>query len=90
MRDRLIHALGFAQGLFEMNPRAMEIVIFMRSSLVSLFNVVVKIAGSLVELIAGIVLATRNTSAETAIILSVMVFLFGVFEGGLSFMRIIM
>ena len=50
---------------------------------------VVKIAGLLVELIAGIMLATRNTSGEATIVLTVIVFLFGVVEGGFSLMRLI-
>src|SRR5437762_14378553 len=87
MRDRLILALGFARGLFGMNRRVIEIVIFMRISLVSPFNALVKIAGLLAELIAGLVLA-RNTSTATAIILTVVVFLVGVLEGGCSLMRI--
>ena len=56
--------------------------------LTSLSDILVKIAGLLAELIAGIVLVTRNAATETAIFLAVLVFFLGVVEGVISLMRI--
>jgi len=49
---------------------------------------IVKLAGLCAELIAGVILLTRASSPAVPILMTVLVFLFGVTEGGIALLRI--